>query len=171
MRKLNELLEEMPTADKKFYCREISNWDDDKKQHLEKLCNIFIKAGAKNPVSWAYSEVTEGISQIGRYLMLKNLFAVIKDPNCVIVDAAEYDPDIQSKINVVTEVLGEEFLNKMLYAYGKAIISGVISILDEGNYCIDNDCVNWCLSETDAHGKLTGRLIQGLHEDFYDFDE
>ena len=170
MKSLNELLENLSVGDKKFYCCEIANWNNDQKTQLEELANLFLSVGAKNPISWAYSEITEDVPQLGRFLLLKHMHGIIKDTNGIIVEASEFDDDIQNKMNLISEVLGEELLNKMLYAYGKAILSGVISFIDEGNYSAKTDGISWHLCETTAKGESTGRVIQGLHEDFYDFE-
>lgn len=51
-----------------------------KKEEFEDLVNRLRNAGAKNPFSWANSEIQEGIPQFARFLVLKSLFDIAGSP-------------------------------------------------------------------------------------------
>ena len=65
----------------------------------------------------------------------------------------------------------EQELKKLLHFYGKSIIGKVIDMLDQGYLYDVNGNVGWSLMELDNKGTTTDRLIQGLHEDFLEFEE
>ena len=171
MKTIDELLELSPEGDKQYYGAEVANLCDEDKQQLQELANYLHKAGAKSPISWAFGEVTEGRPQLTRFLLLRNLYEIIKDQNGIIAEAAVFDEDIEKKMAVVNEILGDGYMQNLLYAYGKAIMSGVIGLLDGGNYNHKNDNLSWMLTETDAESELTGRTLNNLHEDFLDFED
>ncbi|MFT0212316.1 hypothetical protein VQ643_06825 [Pseudomonas sp. F1_0610] len=157
----------------------------------EDLINRLKQAGAKNPKSWASSEISENIAQFGRFLMLKNLtqlhndiqgnLSYAGDIGCSV--APEYQalceklangtqkPESVVVYEKLCELLGEQNIAYFLHDYGKGLIGQVIDLLDEGNYNLEQDKVGWLLVETDEHGMTTDRPIQGLHEDFLEFEE
>jgi len=158
------------SADKKYYKQVISKLTDKQKEEFESLVIRLEKAGAKNPLSWAYSEVTEGIPQFGRFLVLKYLFDIGKSTEDNMAMASDFDDAFDEKYVEIRNAVGEKKLLAFLTSYSKGILYNIIGLLDEGNREIDRDKVSWTLMKTDENFELTGQPIQGLHEDFLEFD-
>ena len=138
---------------------------------LNDLVNRLSKAGAKNPLQWARSEVREGIPQFGRFLVLKRLFEIIKSPETNIALASDFDGEIDDKFEEISKTIGKEKLIDFLTSFSKGLASSFIELLDEGNENADEDKVNWVLLKTDDKGEHTEQIIQGLHEDFLEFED
>ena len=128
-------------------------------------------AGAKNPLNWASSEVSEGIPQFGRFLLLKTLFDLAKSTKDIIAIGADFDDSLDQKYNEIKNAVGADKLNDFLNSYSKGMIYNVISVVDDGNVNCDRDKVSWNLMMTDENDELTGQIIQGLHEDFINFED
>lgn len=64
---------------------------------LNDLVNSLSKAGAKNTLQWALSEIREGIPQFGRFLVLKRLSEIIKSPEENLELASDFDNEINEK--------------------------------------------------------------------------
>ncbi len=58
------------SSNKKYYEHIISKLTEEQKEEFESLVTRLEKAGAKTPLSWASSEVTEKIPQFARFLVL-----------------------------------------------------------------------------------------------------
>ena len=56
-----------------------------------------------------------------------------------------------------------------LLAYGQALGNSFVMAVDEGPSRREDGMPGWVLMETDADDTPSGRLIQGLHEDYLDF--
>lgn len=148
-----------------------SKFTDVQKEEYESLVMRLGNAGAKNPSSWASSEVTEGLPQFARFLILKSLFDIAKSTDDNIAMAADFDDELDEKYNTIKNAVGEEKLLSFLTAYSKGIIYNVIGLLDEGNQESDRDKISWTLMKTDENFESTGQIIQGLHEDFLEFED
>lgn len=148
-----------------------STFTDVQKEEYESLVMRLGNAGAKNPSSWASSEVTEGLPQFARFLVLKSLFDIAKSTDDNIAMAADFDDELDEKYNTIKDAVGEEKLLSFLTAYSKGIIYNVIGLLDEGNQESDRDKISWTLMKTDENFESTGQMIQGLHEDFLEFED
>ncbi|KPH14721.1 hypothetical protein [Chryseobacterium sp. ERMR1:04] len=148
-----------------------STFTDVQKEEYESLVMRLGNAGAKNPSSWASSEVTEGLPQFARFLVLKSLFDIAKSTDDNIAMAADFDDELDEKYNTIKDAVGEEKLLSFLSAYSKGIIYNVIGLLDEGNQESDRDKISWTLMKTDENFESTGQIIQGLHEDFLEFED
>lgn len=159
------------SADKKYYQHIISKLTDKQKEEFENLVIRLDNAGAKNPLQWASSEIKEGIPQFGRFLMLKNLFKIGKSIDGNISTAGDFDEDFDEKHTEIKNTIGEEKLLDFLTSYSKGIIYNVIGLLDEGNIDADRDKISWTLMKTDENFDPTGQIIQGLHEDFLEFED
>ena len=138
---------------------------------LNDLVDRLSKAGAKKPLQWARSEVREGIPQFGRFLVLKRLFEIIKSPEENIELASDYDDEIRDKFEEVSKAIGKQKLIDFLTSFSKGLVSSFIELLDEGNENANEDKVNWVLLKTDEKGEHTEQIIQGLHEDFFEFED
>ena len=158
------------SADKEYYNQVIAKLTDTQKEQFESLVIRLENAGAKNPLQWASSEVTEGIPQFGRFLMLKSLFDISKSTDDNISMAGDFDENFDEKYAEIKDIVGQEKLLAFLTSYSKGIIYNVVEILDEGNREVDRDKISWTLMKTDENFEPTGQIIQGLHEDFLEFD-
>jgi hypothetical protein len=157
------------SADKEYYKQVIAKLTDTQKEEFESLVIRLENAGAKNPLQWASSEVTEGIPQFGRFLMLKTLFDISKSTEDNISMAGDFDEDFEDKYSEIKDIVGQEKLLAFLTSYSKGIIYNVVELLDEGNREADRDKISWTLMKTDENFEATGQIIQGLHEDFLEF--
>lgn len=57
----------------------------------------------------------------------------------------------------------------MSFSYGT--VSSFMELFDERNENANEDKVNWVLLKTDENGEHTEQIIQGLYEDFLEFEE
>ena len=102
--------------------------------------------------------------------MLKSLFDIAKSTEDNISMAGDFDDDFEEKLDEIKDKIGEEKLFDFLTSYSKGIIYNLIELLDEGNREIDRDKISWTLIKTDENFEPTGQIIQGLHEDFLEFE-
>ncbi|NBM53300.1 hypothetical protein LW139_19170 [Proteus vulgaris] len=135
------------------------------------LCEQLKAAGATNPKSWANSELQENIPQFARFLVLKGLTDIYRDVEGNINEMDIYSDKANDVYQKLAPQLDKQELKELLHSYGKSIIGKVIDMLDEGYLYDVNDNVGWSLMELDDKGTTTDRLIQGLHEDFIEFEE
>lgn len=85
--------------------------------------------------------------------------------------ASDFDDEVEEKYNAIKDIVGEEKLLSFLTSYSKGIIYNVVGLLDEGNQEADRDKISWTLMKTDENFQSTGQMIQGLHEDFLEFED
>ncbi|MBD0779941.1 hypothetical protein HPE56_19255 [Maribacter sp. ANRC-HE7] len=156
---------------KDFYEKSISKLTAEQKVEFENLVIRLENAGAKKPLGWASSEITEKIPQFGRFLVLKSFFDIAKSTEVNISMASEFDEDIEEKLEEIKEKIGEEKLFDFLLSYSKGMIYNLVEIIDEGNREIERDKISWTLIKTDENSEPTGQIIQSLHEDFLEFED
>lgn len=135
------------------------------------LCEQLKAAGATNPKSWANSELQENIPQFARFLVLKGLTDIYLDVEGNLSEIESYSDEATEAHQKLASQFDEQELKELLHFYGKSIIGKVIDMLDQGYLYDVNDNVGWSLMELDNKGTTTNRLIQGLHEDFLEFEE
>lgn len=128
-------------------------------------------AGATNPKSWVNSELQENIPQLARFLVLKGLTDIYHDVEGNISEMDIYSDEITEVYQKLASQIDNQELKELLHLYGKSIIGKVIDMLDQSYLYGVNDKVGWSLMELDDKGTATDRLIQGLHEDFIEFEE
>jgi len=136
----------------------------------DELVQKLVRAGATEPKAWAQSEVKENIPQFARFLVLKNLFKIALDVESSLLCANDFS-DISSQWEEIKGKVGEDTFMDFLQNYSLGLISQVIDVLDSGNPEEAEDGVSWMLAEANGDGELTGRFIEGLHEDALDFME
>ena len=172
MEKLEKYLDALPNNEfgKEYYVRKISELTETQKSEMEDLAIRLDRAGAKEPLSWAFSEVRENIPQFGRFLVLKKLFEIAKSPKENYLIAADFDSELKDKYLEISNMFGEERLLEFLISFSKGITWNLMYLLTEGNRNSDEDKVNWVLLKTDENGKHSEQIIQGLHEDFLEFE-
>ncbi|MEQ5393350.1 hypothetical protein EHE21_17425 [Proteus sp. GOKU] len=135
------------------------------------LCEQLKAAGATNPKSWANSELQENIPQFARFLVLKGLTDIYRDVEGNLSEIESYSDEATEVHQKLASQFDKQELKELLHFYGKSIIGKVIDMLDQGYLYDVNDNVGWSLMELDNKGTTTDRLIQGLHEDFLEFEE
>lgn len=135
------------------------------------LCEQLKAASATNPKSWANSELQENIPQFARFLVLKGLTDIYRDVEGNLSEIESYSDEATEVHQKLASQFDEQELKELLHFYGKSIIGKVIDMLDQGYLYDVNDNVGWSLMELDNKGTTTDRLIQGLHEDFLEFEE
>ena len=158
------------SSNPKYYRHAVSQLDEGQRQRIRELANLLSSAGATDALSWAYSEVCEGIAQTARFLVLRELCACARD-----VGGALDGCDMDDARGLFDALLGagadRGLLERLVLAVAKSTVWHCVTTLDEGGYGTSNAvAVGWALAETDAEGKLTGRLVGGLHESAQDKD-
>jgi hypothetical protein len=151
----------------------------------ESLIDRLARAEAADPEEWAYSEITENIPQLARFLVLRRLWGDLIDPwrdNAAWIEnmiaSAEKDPgDYFSDAGLALRRLLEKGVDPAdiasiarYVAYETAF--GVVHTIDEGHdpEHSGDGWPGWTLIETDANGDSTGRPVGGLHEDLLSLD-
>ncbi len=159
------------SEDKGYYSEEISKLNEEQKKQLEILLQKLDDCGAKDPLSWAHSEVRENIPQFARFLFLKGVFEIIDDTeeNMALADDVDedYAEDIFEVSEKLEEAIGSEELNEFLKSYTRGVVWQVLNHIDEGNYN-NKSLPEWSLKET---SNSANRNIGGLHESFNEFKD
>jgi uncharacterized membrane protein YheB (UPF0754 family) len=163
--KLEDLVQQSKNSD--FYRRSIKKLSQKKLQKLEKIAFELHENGASDPISWALSEVEENIAQSARFYFLKELLAVAENIH-ENVKSIDFDESLEETYSDICKSVGQEKMDAFLKSYGKDILGAVVNVID---YSSSSPTVGWQLVETDGEGELTGRGIDGLHEDWLDFNE
>lgn len=126
--------------------------------------------GAPDPGSWASSEITEGIAQQARYLVLRRIWAIAITPWRDQQTLLLY-PSLARLLDNGTDpgLLAKAIRQVVLEAAGS-----VICVIDEGfDHTAPGDAPGWALMETHNDGSamaLTGRDVGGLHESLLQTD-
>ena len=158
---------------KQYYKEVVSKLDKAQKEKLEILLQKMDNSGAKKPLGWALSEITEDKAQFGRFLFLKGLFKITHNikGNMSFADDVDgtYEENIFKVHAKLKNSIGEDALNNFLKSYTKGVMWQVVDQIDEGNYNTIGEPM-WLLKET-TNNKLKGRTINGLHEDFNEFED
>lgn len=161
-------------SNKKYYELQVDKFTPEQKEKLNALLEKMEKAGASDPLSWAFSEIRENIPQFARFAVLKGLFDIVDDVEGNIDFACDvderYEEDIYEVKEKLSKVIGEKQLNAFLKSYTKGVMWQVTNLLDEGN-CMEDNEPGWILSELDNDGNTTNRYINGLHESLNEFEE
>lgn len=155
---------------KEMYLKSLSQFTEGQKAELEDLVIRLDNAGAKNPLQWAISEIEENIPQFGRFLVLKRLFKIANSPMETISMAEDFDDEIEDKYQEICRKAGKELMSDFLKSFSMGVVWNAMEVLDEGNRNADDDKVSWVLMRTDEDGNPTEQIIEGLHEDFIEFE-
>jgi hypothetical protein len=107
---------------KEYYTQTISKLTEEQKSDLEDLIIRLDKAGAKNPLQWAISEITENIPQFGRFLVLKKLFEIANDIDRAIEFAEAYADDYADLEEKMLQNVDKSLLKHYLAAYNRGMI-------------------------------------------------
>ncbi len=167
MKKIEEFINS--SDDSKYYNFIYDKLSETQKEELLKLVLKLDNAGAKKPLSWAFSEIEEGIPQLSRFIFLKHIFAIIDDldGNISLADDIDefYETDIYAVSEKIEKYLGKNEFHNFLKSYTKGVMWQVLNLIDEGNYNEDGYPM-WLLKEDNSE-----KNIGGLHESFDEFEE
>ncbi|WP_313141270.1 hypothetical protein [Stenotrophomonas sp.] len=128
-------------------------------------------AGCSDPRSWVNSELGEDLPQFARFLMLRDVHTLADDVDSALSEALFDRPDLEQTLATLRGAVDPQALHALLRAYGKALGNSFVMAVDEGPAMREDGMPGWLLMETDANDEPTGRLVQGLHEDYLDFDD
>ncbi|HCV95922.1 MAG TPA: hypothetical protein DGV23_04085 [Stenotrophomonas sp.] len=127
-------------------------------------------AGCLDPRDWVGSELAEDIPEFARFLLLREVYQLTDAVQDTLADAVYDQPALQDTLKALHEAVAPAALEALLLAYGRALGNGWVMALDHGPAGQGPDWPGWQLMETDAEGAPSGRLVQGLHEDYLDFE-
>lgn len=128
-------------------------------------------AGCTDARSWVNSELGENLPQFARFLMLRDVHLLTDDVDGALSDAIFDRPELEEALATLRNAVDPQVLHALLHAYGKALGNGFVMALDEGPAMREEGMPGWQLMETDAGDEPTGRRVQGLHEDYLEFEE
>jgi hypothetical protein len=168
MEKLTKFIDADPN--RKYYEHCISNLTDRQKNELLDLVVRLDSAGAKYPLSWAFSEITEKFPQFGRFLVLKKLHEISKEVNESVAYAADFIEQFETEFADLENLIGKEKFEKFLISYSKGVVYRFVELLDNGNENYKKDCVDWQLVISEDF-EPTKQVINCLHESFLKFDD
>ncbi|WP_211245722.1 hypothetical protein [Actinomadura oligospora] len=133
------------------------------------LLEAFTRLGADAPGEWARSEVAEGLPQLARFLLLRQLWTEAingrENPG-----ALENVPAAARLVSAGAD-RGDVVLAMRAAAF-EAVFATLLA-LDEGGSPAGADEMplpGWRLHETDSGGRLTGRCLNGLQESLRETD-
>lgn len=149
---------------------------------VERLTDLFRRAGAQNPERWATSQIDEGINQLHRYLFLRQAWRGIVSEDdrswmSKAVKAAEADPSAPfAGIGLALKRLrdtgaSEGDLVDLVRGTQAQLLFHICYLLDDPS--IDDrelSEVGWALVETDSEFEPTDRSVDGLHESILETD-
>lgn len=146
----------------------LAGLDDDRRLAALALQERFAELGADEPQGWALSQMTEGIPQMARYLILRRLWSEAinqwEEPSAINAIPATH--------RLLASGADRSDIAKVARAVAFESITSVLNVLDEG-YASDLDdgsLPGWHLQETTSDGSPTGRSIGGLHESLLETD-
>ncbi len=152
------------------------------KEQIVELTKLFQKLGADEPESWAKSEVMENIPQLARYLFLRSAWENVVPEE----DDGWIDEQIERsarKPNAPCSGIGtalqrildlganREDIVDIVRGMQYQTLFGMCYLVDTMNEDIQEiGELNWILHEIGKDGKLTGRIVQGMHESALSMD-
>lgn len=168
---INEHIDKLSEHDQKYYRHRLKELSEAQKNELAELVEKLDNAGATKPLSWAWSEVTEGIPQFARFRVLQEIYSAAYDVAGNIDSAEDFGIEADTTYQAISGSLGKEKTDQFLIAYAKGMLYNLIGFLDEGNFEAERDGFSWRLMKTGENGDEMIRGIDGLHEDFMEFDD
>lgn len=146
---------------------------------IQQLTEIFRQAGAKDPESWAASEVEEGINQLARFSFLKSITSELLKAgdihwcdNQIEYNYSEKGDRDYKMVEALKEMIDKDVEKAAIVDLIRAIqyntLFHICGIIDRA-FERDTPINNWGLFEVDDNDNPT-RRIGGLHESLYEFD-
>ena len=148
----------------------------------ERLADLFSRLGARDPGSWASSQVHEGINQLHRFLFLRQAWSnVVPEADHGWMDAvmasAQADPDAPyAGVGAALQRLlqagaARDDLADLVRGMQAQLLFSLCYLLEDPSLEeAEVAGVGWALVETDENFEPTGRTIGGLHESVLETD-
>jgi hypothetical protein len=152
-----------------------------KPPEIKRLTELMRKLGARDPESWARSEVEEGIPQLARFLFLRQAWrSVVSEVDLSWIDRqisyAEAKPNEpyagagRALSSLRARGATDEELTDLVRSMQAEVLFHLCYLLeDPGEVEPDVEHVAWALVEVDEEGNARG-AISGLHESVLETD-
>jgi hypothetical protein len=148
---------------------------------LERLTELFRSAGAREPESWARSEVNDNIAQLSRYLFLRGAWkSIVADGDVEWIEhrrkpsrqpdapLAGISPALE---RLLSKGIDPQDLTEVVRIMQYEAVFGVCYLLDDPYPAIEDiedpptelESIGWGLFEVDDDGNV-GRPVGALHE-------
>jgi hypothetical protein len=144
--------------------------------NLKELTLLFKKYGARQPESWARSQLNEGIPQLQRFLFLRQAWKdVIREGDTewirLYVQSAQRDDVGNALAKCLEKGVPAEDLASLVRAVQVLSLFGVCHLLDDPIFDEEElQDFSWGLFEVDEDGNPTSTRINGLHESVFETD-
>lgn len=151
------------------------------KHDLESLTALFKKLRADNPESWATSQISEGINQLGRFLFLREAWKKIVKPDdsswiSAMIQAAKDDPDGPGSgagpalERMLAAGVSEQDITETVRVAQWELLFDFCCLLADPNLPEQEVAdLSWQLVELDRAGNPL-KAIDGLHESVLEMD-
>ncbi len=157
------------------------NWltslDADTRVRVEKLSQTLRDLGDTTPDLGAYSEVTENIPQLARFLVLRHLWPHTIDryrdkTSWILSWIGQAERDSSGTFadagralrRMIDAGITPEDIGSVARAIAYEAVFDVLDTIDEGRDPHVSE-PGWALMELNGDGELTGRTVAALHED------
>ncbi|NML22350.1 hypothetical protein HHL16_15815 [Pseudoflavitalea sp. G-6-1-2] len=171
MKAIEKYIGQLSEKDQKYYRHWLKELNESQIESLGNLTEKLALAGASRPLQWAWSEINEGIPQFARFRFLQELYMTAYDVNGNVDCAHDFDATIGKAYQQLTAAAGKEQLDHFLRSYGKGLLYQLMGVFDEGNVESERDGFSWRLMKTNPETDEMLKGIDGLHEDFMEFDQ
>lgn len=171
MKSIDKYIDQLSEKDQKYYRHRLKELNDSQIEALASLTEKLQLAGATKPLHWAWSEIREGIPQFARFRFLQELYVAAFDVDGNVDCAHDFDPNIAKTYQQLSGTVSKEHLNQFLRNYGKGLLYQLMGVFDEGNFESERDGFSWRLMKTNPETDELLKGIDGLHEDFMEFDQ
>ncbi len=140
--------------------------------NVRELSALFRKLGARNPESWARSQIEENIPQLARFLFLRQAWKLVIDENdhgwiseMRLIDSKEPGGDIGPAISRLLAGHGKENdLTRVVRVMQWKILFGLCHLLDDpGDVEKEVENIAWRLFQVDENDRPIV-IIGGLDE-------
>ncbi len=140
---------------------------------LHALTEVFRRAGADDPESWARSQLAEGIPQLAIFSFAKALWnGVVREDDAEWIDkeidwakSRPNDPCVQSGralAEMLAKGVSRQAITDLVRVFQFSALQHACLILD-GSHVEDVPITDWTLHQVDEAGEPVA-TIQGLHE-------
>jgi hypothetical protein len=149
--------------------------------NLKKLTSLFRKAGARDPGTWARSQLEEGIPQLARFLFLRQAWRAVVDESDTtwiakaIADSQSYPSEPYAGVGHALRSLrargatDEELVDLVRGTQAELLFRICCLLQDPGKLEPELSDVRWALVQIDSDGNVVGS-IGGLHESVLETD-
>ncbi|MEZ6010142.1 MAG: hypothetical protein R3F05_20595 [Planctomycetota bacterium] len=147
---------------------------------LEQLTDVFRRLGARDPESWASSQISGGIPQLARFVFLTAAWTHVVEPEGGAwieeqLDAAVRWPQlgghpVAAAIHALrAKGAADHELTALVRGMQSALLFNVCYQLDAGGASYEDVTVRWELAQVDEQGQRLGS-IDALHESLCETD-